>query len=139
MKNTSIIERIEYAAQNGVYEIPLYVWNKTAKKLRKEGFVLTETKIKKVRKGEGHYMISWKNGYHTTNPEMDLKELLQETVMTVVSSLPETVNSWETLLKKYSEIDNKLCVKVFREKISKYNIELTEANRMWLIAAANQK
>ena len=70
---------------------------------------------------------------------MDLKELLQETVMTVVSSLPETVNSWETLLKKYSEIDNKLCVKVFREKISKYNIELTEANRMWLIAAANQK
>ena len=139
MKNTSIIERIEYAAQNGVYEIPLYVWNKTAKKLRKEGFVLTETKIKNVRTGEGHYLISWKNGYHTTNPEMDLKELLQETVMTVVSSLPETVNSWETLLKKYSEIDNKLCVKVFREKISKYNIELTEANRMWLIAAANQK
>ena len=43
------------------------------------------------------------------------------------------------LLKKYSEIDNKLCVKVFREKISKYNIELTEANRMWLIAATNQK
>ena len=36
MKNTSIIERIEYAAQNGVYEIPLYVWNKTAKKLRKD-------------------------------------------------------------------------------------------------------
>ena len=133
MKNTSIIERIEYAAQNGVYEIPLYVWNKTAKKLRKEGFVLTETKIKKVRKGEGHYLISWKNGYHTTNPEMNLKELLQETVMTVVGSLPGT------LLKKYSEIDNKLCVKVFREKISKYNIELTEANRMWLIAATNQK
>ena len=52
MKNTSIIERIEYAAQNGVYEIPLYVWNKTAKKLRKEGFILTETKIKNVRKGE---------------------------------------------------------------------------------------
>lgn len=138
MKNTSIIERIEYAAQNGAFEIPLYVWNKTAKKLRKEGFVLTETKIKNVRKGEGHYLISWKNGYHTTNPEMDLKKLLQETVMTVVS-LPGTANSLETLLQKYAEIDNKLCVKVFREKISKYNIELTEANRMWLIAATNQK
>lgn len=138
MKNTSIIERIEYAAQNGVYEIPLYVWNKTAKKLRKEGFVLTETKIKNVRKGEGHYLISWKDGYHTTNPEMDLKKLLQETVMTVVS-LPETANSLETLLQKYAEIDNKLCVKVFQEKISKYNIELTEANRMWIVAITNQK
>ena len=113
MKNTSIIERIEYAAQNGVYEIPLYVWNKTAKKLRKAGFVLTETKIKNVRKGEGHYIISWKDGYHTTNPEMDLKKLLQETVMTVVS-LPGTANSLETLLQKYAEIDNKLCVKVFQ-------------------------
>lgn len=138
MKNTSIIERIEYAAQNGVYEIPLYVWNKTAKKLRKEGFVLTETKIKNVRKGEGHYIISWKGGYHTTNPEMDLKKLLQETVMTVVS-LPGTANSLETLLQKYAEIDNKLCVKVFQEKISKYNIELTEANRMWIVAITNQK
>ncbi len=138
MKNTSIIERIEYAAQNGVYEIPLYVWNKTAKKLRKEGFVLTETKIKNVRKGEGHYIISWKDGYHTTNPEMDLKKLLQETVMTVVS-LPGTANSLETLLQKYAEIDNKLCVKVFQEKISKYNIELTEANRMWIVAITNQK
>ena len=137
MKNTSIIERIEYAAQNGVYEIPLYVWNKTAKKLRKEGFVLTETKIKNVRKGEGHYIISWKDGYHTTNPEMDLKKLLQETVMTVVS-LPGTANSLETLLQKYAEIDNKLCVKVFQEKISKYNIELTEANRMWIVAITNQ-
>ncbi len=138
MKNTSIIERIEYAAQNGVYEIPLYVWNKTAKKLRKAGFVLTETKIKNVRKGEGHYIISWKDGYHTTNPEMDLKKLLQETVMTVVS-LPGTANSLETLLQKYAEIDNKLCVKVFQEKISKYNIELTEANRMWIVAITNQK
>ena len=138
MKNTSIIERIEYAAQNGVYEIPLYVWNKTAKKLRKEGFFLTETKIKNVRKGEGHYIISWKDGYHTTNPEMDLKKLLQETVMTVVS-LPGTANSLETLLQKYAEIDNKLCVKVFQEKISKYNIELTEANRMWIVAITNQK
>lgn len=138
MKNTSIIERIEYAAQNGVYEIPLYVWNKTAKKLRKEGFVLTETKIKNVRKGEGHYIISWKGGYHTTNPEMDLKKLLQETVMTVVS-LPGTANSLETLLQKYAEIDNKLCVKVFQEKISTYNIELTEANRMWIVAITNQK
>lgn len=138
MKNTSIIERIEYAAQNGVYEIPLYVWNKTAKKLRKEGFVLTETKIKNVRKGEGHYIISWKDGYHTTNPEMDLKKLLQETVMTVVS-LPGTANNLETLLQKYAEIDNKLCVKVFQEKISKYNIELTEANRMWIVAITNQK
>ena len=138
MKNTSIIERIEYAAQNGVYEIPLYVWNKTAKKLRKEGFVLTETKIKNVRKGEDHYIISWKDGYHTTNPEMDLKKLLQETVMTVVS-LPGTANSLETLLQKYAEIDNKLCVKVFQEKISKYNIELTEANRMWIVAITNQK
>lgn len=138
MKNTSIIERIEYAAQNGVYEIPLYVWNKTAKKLRKEGFVLTETKIKNVRKGEGHYIISWKDGYHTTNPEMDLKKLLQETVMTVVS-LPGTANSLEMLLQKYAEIDNKLCVKVFQEKISKYNIELTEANRMWIVAITNQK
>ena len=137
MKNTSIIERIEYAAQNGVYEIPLYVWNKTAKKLRKEGFVLTETKIKNVRKGEGHYIISWKDGYHTTNPEMDLKKLLQETVMTVVS-LPGTANSLETLLQKYAEIDNKLCVKVFQEKISKYNIELTEANRMWIVEITNQ-
>ena len=138
MKNTSIIERIEYAAQNGVYEIPLYVWNKTAKKLRKAGFVLTETKIKNVRKGEGHSIISWKDGYHTTNPEMDLKKLLQETVMTVVS-LPGTANSLETLLQKYAEIDNKLCVKVFQEKISKYNIELTEANRMWIVAITNQK
>lgn len=138
MKNTSIIERIEYAAQNGVYEIPLYVWNKTAKKLRKAGFVLTETKIKNVRKGEGHYIISWKDGYHTTNPEMDLKKLLQETVITVVS-LPGTANSLETLLQKYAEIDNKLCVKVFQEKISKYNIELTEANRMWIVAITNQK
>lgn len=138
MKNTSIIERIEYAAQNGVYEIPLYVWNKTAKKLRKAGFVLTETKIKNVRKGEGHYIISWKDGYHTTNPEMDLKKLLQETVMTVVS-LPGTANSLETLLQKYAEIDNKLCVKVFQEKILKYNIELTEANRMWIVAITNQK
>ena len=138
MKNTSIIERIEYAAQNGVYEIPLYVWNKTAKKLRKAGFVLTETKIKNVRKGEGHYIISWKDGYHTTNPEMDLKKLLQETVMTVVS-LPGTANNLETLLQKYAEIDNKLCVKVFQEKISKYNIELTEANRMWIVAITNQK
>ena len=116
----------------------LYVWNKTAKKLRKEGFVLTETKIKNVRKGEGHYIISWKDGYHTTNPEMDLKKLLQETVMTVVS-LPGTANSLETLLQKYAEIDNKLCVKVFQEKISKYNIELTEANRMWIVAITNQK
>lgn len=117
MKNTSIIERIEYAAQNGVYEIPLYVWNKTAKKLRKEGFILTETKIKNVRKGEGHYIISWKDGYHTTNPEMDLKDLVH------------------TL----SQITDSISEDILMKTLSKDNIELTEANRMWLIAATNQK
>lgn len=117
MKNTSIIERIEYAAQNGAFEIPLYVWNKTAKKLRKEGFVLTETKIKNVRKGEGHYLISWKDSYVTANFEMDLKDLVHDLTQ-MTGSLAE-----ELLMKT----------------LSKNNVELTEANRMWLIATANQK
>ena len=117
MKNTSIIERIEYAAQNGVYEIPLYVWNKTAKKLRKEGFVLTETKIKNVRKGEGHYLISWKDSYVTANFEMNLKDLVQD----------------------LTKITGSLAEDLLMKTLSKNNVELTEANRMWLIAAANQK
>lgn len=117
MKNTSIIERIEYAAQNGVYEIPLYVWNKTAKKLRKEGFVLTETKIKNVRKGEGHYLISWKDSYISANSEMNLKDLVH------------------TL----SQITDSIAEDILMKTLSKDNIELTEANRMWLIATTNQK
>lgn len=117
MKNTSIIERIEYAAQNGTYEIPLYVWNKTAKKLCKEGFVLTETKIKNVRKGEGHYVISWKDSYVTANHEMDLKDLVHDLI----------------------QITGSLNKDILIKTLSKNNVELTEANRMWLIAAANQK
>lgn len=117
MKNTSIIERIEYAAQNGVYEIPLYVWNKTAKKLRKEGFVLTETKIKNVRKGEGHYVISWKDSYISANDEINLKGLVQD----------------------LTKITGSLAEDLLMKTLSKNNIELTEANRMWLIAAGNQK
>lgn len=117
MKNTSIIERIEYAAQNGVYEIPLYVWNKTAKKLRKEGFVLTETKIKNVRKGEGHYLISWKDSYISANDEINLKDLVQD----------------------LTKITGSLAEDLLMKTLSKNNIELTEANRMWLIAAGNQK
>lgn len=117
MKNTSIIERIEYAAQNGVYEIPLYVWNKTAKKLRKEGFVLTETKIKNVRKGEGHYLISWKDSYVSANSEMDLKDLIHYIIQI-------TGNLHEDILVK---------------TLSNQNIELNEANRMWLITTTNQK
>lgn len=117
MKNTSIIERIEYAAQNGVYEIPLYVWNKTAKKLRKEGFVLTETKIKNVRKGEGHYLISWKESYISANSEMNLKDLVHA----------------------LSQITGSIAEDILMKTLSQDNIELTEANRMWLIAATNQK
>ncbi len=117
MKNTSIIERIEYAAQNGVYEIPLYVWNKTAKKLRKEGFVLTETKIKNVRKGEGHYMISWKDSYISANDEINLKDLVQD----------------------LTKITGSLAEDLLMKTLSKNSIELTEANRMWIVAITNQK
>lgn len=120
MKNTSIIERIEYAAQNGVYEIPLYVWNKTAKKLCKEGFVLTETKypnIRKIRKGEGHYLISWKDSYISANDEINLKDLVQD----------------------LTKITGSLAEDLLMKTLSKNNIELTEANRMWLVAAGNQK
>lgn len=120
MKNTSIIERIEYAAQNGVFEIPLYVWNKTAKKLRQEGFVLTETtypNIRKIRKGEGHYLISWKDSYISANSEMDLKDLIHY-IIQITGNLHE-----DNLIKT----------------LSNQNIELNEANRMWLITTANQK
>lgn len=112
MKNTSIIERIEYAAQNGYYEIPLFVWNKTAKKLRKEGFVLTPTKVKSVRKGENHYLISWKDNY--TLP-----------LSNMISSIIQNTGSISTdaLLKS----------------LTKHNIEITVANRMWIIATTNQK
>lgn len=116
MKSTSIIERIEYAAQNGVFEISLYVWNKTAQKLRKEGFTLTETKIKNVRKGEGHYLISWKDSYNVPNHNLNLNDLTQSVIETTGSI------SVDTLLKTFSE----------------RHIEITAANRMWLIAATSK-
>lgn len=61
MKSLTVLDRIEYAAQGGAYEIHLFVWNNTAKKLRREGLVLTETNIHSERKGEKYLGISWKD------------------------------------------------------------------------------
>lgn len=61
MKSISVSDRLEYAAQSGAFEVSLYVWGNTAKKLAKDGLVLTETKIQSPRKGEKYYLISWKD------------------------------------------------------------------------------
>ena len=37
MKKITIDDRLEFAAQSGVFEIYLFVWNNTAKRLVKEG------------------------------------------------------------------------------------------------------
>ena len=52
MKNTSIIERIEYAAQNGVYEIPLYVGTKQPKNYAKKVSSLLKPKSKMFGKAK---------------------------------------------------------------------------------------
>lgn len=59
MKSISVSDRIEFAAQSGAFEVSLYVWGNTAKKLVKDGLVLTETKIQSPRRGEKYYLISW--------------------------------------------------------------------------------
>lgn len=61
MKQLTISDRLDYAAQCGAYEIYLFVWKNTAKRLIKDGLVLTETNIRSERKGEHYYGISWKN------------------------------------------------------------------------------
>lgn len=61
MVKISVNDRIEFAAQSGAFEVSLYVWGNTAKKLVKDGLVLTETKIQSPRRGEKYYLISWKD------------------------------------------------------------------------------
>ena len=61
MKSISVSDRIEFVAQSGAFEVSLYVWGNTAKKLVKDGLILTETKIQSPRRGEKYYLISWKD------------------------------------------------------------------------------
>ena len=61
MKSISVSDRIEFAAQSGAFEVSLYVWGNTAKKLVKDGLILTDTKIQSTRRGEKYYLVSWKD------------------------------------------------------------------------------
>lgn len=158
MKTTSILDRIEFAAQYGAFEIPLYVWNKTAKKLRKEGFALTETTYplsRELRKGEGHYLISWENSHSTNNPDLDLKELINSLVE--IKRKQELIVPFFTLKSKIAGISfaqlmqkissNEIKLTKDEEKLLDTALQLmlctytpfTEANKMWLIADANLK
>ncbi len=61
MKHITISDRLDHAAQCGAYEIYLFVWQNTAKRLVRDGLSLIETNIRSERKGEKYYEISWKN------------------------------------------------------------------------------
>lgn len=158
MISTSILDRIEFAAQYGAFEIPLYVWNKTAKKLRKEGFTLTETTYplsRKLRKGEGHYLISWENSHSTNNPDLDLKDLIRS--LAEIKCKTELIVPFFTLKSKIAGVpfaeltqkisNNEINLTADEEKLLDIALQLTlctctpftEANRMWLIADANLK
>lgn len=69
MKRITIDDRLEFAAQSGVFEIYLFVWNNTAKKLVKEGLALQTTPVQSSRKGESYYRISWEDATVENIPE----------------------------------------------------------------------
>lgn len=69
MKKITIDDRLEFAAQSGVFEIFLFVWNNTAKRLIKEGLTLHKTPVQSSRKGESYYCISWEDAIVEDIPE----------------------------------------------------------------------
>ena len=60
MHTITITSRLETAAEFGAYEISLFVWHNTKKRLCNQDIQFEDLGIK-CRKGESYYNISWAN------------------------------------------------------------------------------
>ena len=69
MKIITIADRLEMAADGGAYEIALFVWNTTVKRLSKQDIKFTDQGLNGCRKGERYYLISWKDAIVSDLPD----------------------------------------------------------------------
>ncbi len=79
MKIITITDRLEMAADNGAYEIALFVWNTTVKRLSKQDITFTDQGLSGCRKGERYYLISWKDAIVSDLPDnWNIEEVVHE-------------------------------------------------------------
>lgn len=69
MKVITITDWLEMTADSGAYEISLFVWKTTVKRLSDQDITFTDQGLKGCRKGERYYLISWKDAIVSDLPD----------------------------------------------------------------------